>query len=136
MELNYPLDHIGIAVENLDEAISKHKEDFGLELDLREEVPSQKVEVAFLKLANTKLELLASTDPESTLSKFIAKRGPGLHHICYEVQDIRAELKRLKEMGHRLIDETPRPGAHQTEIAFLHPKSTLGVLLELCQYKR
>ena len=129
------LDHVGIAVENLDLAISDYQSKFGFKLDLREKVPSQKVELAFLKLDNTKLELLMPTSPDSTLRKFLDSRGPGLHHICYEVGDIVAELARLKELGLKLIDQVPRPGAHNTLIAFLHPKSTGGVLTELCQYK-
>lgn len=128
------LDHVGIAVENLEAAISRYKTLYGFELDLREKVPTQQVEVAFLKLANTKIELLAPTSPESTLAKFLKNKGPGLHHICYEVKDIKAELAKLKAKGVELIDQTPRPGAHKTLIAFLHPKSTSGVLTELCQY--
>ena len=129
------LDHVGIAVENLDLAIADYLSKFGFKLELREKVASQKVELAFLKLDNTKIELLTPTSPESTLRKFLDSRGPGLHHICYEVADIVAELKRLKDLGLKLIDETPRAGAHNTLIAFLHPKSTAGVLTELCQYK-
>ena len=129
------LDHVGIAVENLDLAIADYLSKFGFKLELREKVASQKVELAFLKLDNTKIELLTPTSPESTLRKFLDTRGPGLHHICYEVDDIVAELKRFKDLGLKLIDETPRAGAHNTLIAFLHPKSTAGVLTELCQYK-
>lgn len=131
-----PLDHIGIAVPNLDEAIAHYEKHFGFTLDLRETLPSQKVELAFLKLANTKIELLTPTDPSSTLQKFLTNKGPGLHHLCYEVKDIKAELKRLKDSGFTLIDESPRPGAHHTLIAFIHPKSVGGVLTELCQYQR
>ncbi|MBX7144391.1 MAG: methylmalonyl-CoA epimerase [Oligoflexia bacterium] len=131
--LPFPLDHIGIAVENLEASISYYRDTFGFALDIRELVPSQKVEVAFVSLANTKIELLAATDSDSTLAKFLRERGPGLHHICYRVPNIEVELARLKAAGIRLIDEKPRPGAHHTRIAFLHPKSTQGVLTELCQ---
>lgn len=133
--LPLPLDHIGIAVENLDQSIAFYRDTFGFALELREAVPTQKVEVAFLTLANTKIELLASSAPDSTLAKFLRERGPGLHHVCYQVKDIEQELARLKASGIRLIDEKPRPGAHHTLIAFLHPKSTQGVLTELCQKK-
>lgn len=129
------LDHIGIAVLNLDEGIKLYKAQFGLQLDLRETVESQQVEVAFLKLANTKLELLAPLSDKSTLSQFLQKRGPGLHHLCYRVNDIRAELARCEAQGMTLIDKQPRPGAHHTLIAFIHPKSCGGVLTELCQYQ-
>ena len=132
--MNYPLDHIGIATQNLDEAIANYRRDFGFELNTRESVPSQNVEVAFLSLPNTLIELLAPTSPNSSLRKFLDSRGPGLHHICYQVTDIQAELARLKGLGHRLIDEVPRPGAHKSQIAFLHPKTLGGVLVELCQH--
>ena len=132
----YPLDHIGIAVANLEEEIALQQKLFGFELDTREVVESQKVELVFLKLPNTKLELLTPTSPESPLQKFLEKRGPGIHHLCYEVPDIVAELATLKEKGVKLIDEVPRPGAHHTQIAFLHPKSTGGTLIELCQYPK
>jgi methylmalonyl-CoA/ethylmalonyl-CoA epimerase len=131
--MNYPLDHIGIATQNLDEAVANYHRDFGFELNLRETVPSQNVEVAFLSLPNTLIELLAPTSAQCNLQKFLDTHGPGLHHICYRVGDIRAELARLKGLGHRLIDETPRPGAHKSQIAFLHPKTMGGVLIELCQ---
>lgn len=131
----YPLDHIGIAVLNLNDSIKFHQDNFGLTLEMRENIESQKVEIAFLKLENTLLELLAPTDSSSTLSKFISERGPGLHHICYRVADIEAEMQRLALQGLRLIDTKPRPGAHNSLIAFLHPKSTEGVLIELCQHR-
>ena len=129
------LDHIGIAVQNLEESIQFYLKNFGLALDLREEVPSQQVEVAFLNLANTKIELLSPLSETSTLASFLAKRGPGMHHLCYETHDINAELARLRSLNFTLIDQTPRPGAHNTLIAFIHPKSCQGVLTELCQYR-
>jgi methylmalonyl-CoA/ethylmalonyl-CoA epimerase len=131
---NLKLDHIGIAVQNLDESIEYYLKNFGLTLDIREKVPSQQVEVAFLKLANTKIELLAPLAETSTLAIFLAKRGPGMHHLCYETPDINAELARLRGLNFTLIDQTARQGAHNTLIAFVHPKSCQGVLTELCQY--
>lgn len=127
------LDHIGYAVTNLDESIAFYRDTFGFELESREEIASQQVEVAFLTLRNTKIELLAPTAETSTLSKFLSKRGPGIHHVCYRVADIEKSLAELKAKGIELIDQVPRPGAHNTQIAFLHPKSTEGVLTELCQ---
>jgi len=128
------LDHIGIAVPNLDTSIAFYQRSFGLAVELREKVPSQKVELAFLALPGTRLELLMPTAPESAIGKFLQSHGPGMHHVCYRVRDIRAELHRLQSLGHKLIDETPRPGAHNTLIAFLHPKGCEGVLTELCEY--
>jgi methylmalonyl-CoA/ethylmalonyl-CoA epimerase len=130
---NFPVDHIGVAVENLDEAIAFYKRSFGCEVDLREVVEDQKVELAFLRTANTLIELLTPAPGNTTLTKFLKTRGPGLHHICYLVSDIRSELRRLEGLGMELIDKTPRPGAHKSLIAFIHPKSTLGVLTELCE---
>ncbi len=129
----YPIDHIGIATNNLEDDIKAYQDNFGCILDLTEEVPSQKVRLAFLKSENTLIELLTPTDSSSTLAKFLEKKGPGLHHICFRVPDIKAELQRFKELGHKLIDEVPRPGAHNSLIAFIHPKSTGGTLIELCQ---
>lgn len=131
--MNFPIDHIGIAVTSLEQSIESYKRNFGFSLDLRESVPTQKVEVAFLRLPNTLIELLMPTAEDSTLAKFLKTRGPGLHHICYLVPDIRAELKRLAGLGLQLIDKEPRPGAHNSLIAFIHPKSTDGVLTELCE---
>jgi len=129
----FPVDHIGIATRALEDDIKNYEQNFGCVLDLREEVPSQKVKLAFLKSDNTLIELLTPTDPSSALAKFLDTRGPGIHHICFRVPDIKAELARLKKLGHKLIDETPRPGAHGSLIAFIHPKSTGGALIELCQ---
>lgn len=131
--MHYLLDHVGIAVLDLEESLQFYSKTFGFVLELRETIATQKVEIAFLKLENTLLELLAPTASDSTLAKFLATRGAGLHHICYRVPDIRAELSRLKSSGMRVIDEEPRPGAHNSLIAFLHPKGTEGVLTELCE---
>ena len=132
--MKLPLDHIGIAVPNIDDAIKEYQSKFGFVVDSREKLSSQQVEVCFLALANTKIELLAPLSPNSKLQKFLDSRGPGLHHLCYQVSDIKAELARLKSEGLKLIDEVPRPGAHHTQIAFIHPGSCGGVLTELCQY--
>lgn len=131
-----PLDHVGIAVTNLNDALDEYGKRFGFTLESREVIATQRVEVAFIRLPNTLLELLAPTDDDSPLARFLAKRGPGLHHLCYRVDDLEAELARLKATGVELIDATPRLGAHGTRIAFLHPKSMGGVLVELCEHPR
>ena len=128
------ISHIGIAVKNLDEAIEVY-EKLGLQLEGIEEVPSQMVKVAFFPCGETRLELLMPTSPESPIAKFIENRGEGIQHIAMAVDNVTEELNKAQENGFRLIDAQPRPGAHNSEIAFLHPKSTLGVLIELCQEK-
>ena len=128
------ISHIGIAVKNLDEAIEVY-EKLGLQLEGIEEVPSQMVKVAFFPCGETRLELLMPTSPESPIAKFIENRGEGIQHIALAVDNVTEELNKAKENGFRLIDTQPRPGSHNSEIAFLHPKSTLGVLIELCQEK-
>ena len=129
------LDHVAYAVHNLDESIEFYKKHFGFEFDSRETVESQGTEVAFLKLENTKIELLAPANVESKVNKFLEKKGPGMHHVCYKVDDIRKEMARLESEGFQLLDKEPRPGAHNTLICFFHPKSTEGVLVELCEYQ-
>jgi methylmalonyl-CoA epimerase len=132
----WEVDHIGIAVSNLEEAIAVYTQSAHSEILLRETLPSQGVELAFLNTAGSKLELLAPLNTECTLARFINKRGPGLHHVCYRVRDISAELTRLAAAGYDLIDTTPRPGAGGTQIAFISPRSFLGVLTELCEYPK
>lgn len=128
------LDHIAVAVSNLEESLAFYKEKFGLEcLDI-EIVTEQGVRVAKLDLGNTHLELLEPLGPDTPVGKFLAQKGPGLHHICVGVDDIKCELASLKEAGARLIDESPRIGAGGAHIAFVHPKSTGGVLLELSEW--
>jgi len=127
------VDHIGIAVEGLDEARALWEGKLGLHAKGVEEVPSQKVRVCFLPIGDTKLELLEPTSPESAVAKHLAKRGPGLHHVAYEVADIRAALAEAKAQGLELIDAEPRPGAGNKLVAFLHPRSTGGVLTEFVQ---
>lgn len=130
------IDHIGIAVSNLQEALSFWQAALGIELHGVEEVAEQKVRTAFLPVGGTEIELLEATSPDSTIAKFIEKRGEGLHHIAIRVEDVEAALAELKAKGVQLIDEKPRDGAGGTRIAFVHPKSTHGVLLELCERKK
>lgn len=130
------IEHIGIAVENLDNAISFYEKIFGLKCYSIEEVPEQKVRTAFFKVGETKIELLESTDPEGPIGKFIEKRGEGIHHLAFAVKGIEDKLKFAESEGIRLIDSVPREGAEGLHIAFLHPKSTFGVLTELCEDKR
>lgn len=126
--------HIGIAVKSLDAAIPFYTEQLGLTLQGKEYVESEKVQVAFLSIGETRLELLEPTSPESPIAIFIEKRGEGIHHIALDVDDIDHRLAQLKENGVALIHETPKQGAHGAQIAFLHPKAAGGVLYELCQY--
>lgn len=128
-----PVDHIGIAVADLDGEIARYQRDFGAVCALRETVEAQGVTLAFVACGNTEIELLAPTREGTPLERFLRARGPGLHHICFRVSDIVAELARFKGLGHTLIDTLPRPGARGSLIAFLHPKTTGGVLIELCQ---
>lgn len=128
------IEHIGIAVNSLEEAIPFYEEMLGLSCYAVEEVADQKVKTAFFKVGETKIELLESTDPEGPIGKFIEKRGEGVHHIAYAATgDLQQGLNQLEEKGVRLIDKSPRKGAEGLNIAFLHPKSTKGVLTELCQ---
>jgi methylmalonyl-CoA/ethylmalonyl-CoA epimerase len=129
------LDHIGIAVEHIDEALPFWEGTLGLVLHGTEEVVEQKVRTAFLPVGDTEIELLESTDPEGPIGKFIATKGQGVQHLAFKVADIEAALADLKAAGVRLIDEKPRYGAGGARIAFLHPKATGGVLIELCERK-
>lgn len=128
------ISHIGIAVKDLDAGIAFY-EKLGLVLEGTEEVPSQMVKVAFFPVGDTRIELLAPTSDESPIAKFIEKRGEGIQHIAFAVENLPEALKATEADGIRLIDKEPRPGAHGAEIAFLHPKSTGGVLIEFCQEK-
>jgi len=129
------IEHIGIAVKNLDESIRFYEEVLGLQCYNIEEVTDQKVRTAFFQVGDTKIELLESTDAEGPISKYIEKKGEGIHHIAYAVENIEQKLKTAEEKGIRLIDKAPRKGAEGLDIAFLHPKSTQGVLTELCEDK-
>ncbi len=126
------LDHLGIAVESLADGI-RFYEALGLELEGVEEVAEQKVRVGFLPVGDARLELLEPTDETSPIATHIERRGPGLHHICLRVDDIRAAMAALAERGHRLLSDGPQTGAHGCLVCFVHPKSTGGVLLELSQ---
>ena len=128
------IDHIGIATNGIDDAARFYIESLGLQIEHVEDVASQKVRVAMLPLGESRVELLEPTSEDSPISKFLAKRGPGIHHIAVQVQDIRASMAELKEKGARLIDEQPRTGAGGCLVAFIHPSSVGGVLLELVEH--
>jgi len=127
------VDHIGIAVKSIDEALKFWEDALGIKCTGREEVEEQKVITAFLPLGGTEIELLEPTSPDSPISKFIENRGEGIHHLALRVEDIETALKELKDKGLRLIDEKPRCGAGVARIAFVHPKATGGILLEISQ---
>lgn len=129
------IEHIGIAVSNLEEAILFYEGVLGLKCYAIEEVPDQKVRTAFFKVGETKIELLESTDPEGPVGKFIEKKGEGVHHIAFAVDNIEEALAETQNKGVRLIDQTPRAGAEGLKIGFLHPKNTMGVLTEFCSTK-
>ena len=127
------VDHIGIAVKNLDEAIKFYEDVLGIKCVSQEVVEEQKVKVAFLPTGDTEIELLESTEEDGPIARHIERRGEGVQHIAYRVDDIEKAIAECKEKGIRMIDEKPRYGAGGAKIAFLHPKSTFGVLIELCQ---
>ena len=129
------IEHIGIAVKNLDESIKFYENVLGLQCYNIEEVTDQKVRTAFFQVGDTKIELLESTDPEGPIAKYVEKKGEGIHHVAYAVENIEDKLKQAEENGIRLIDKEPRKGADGLDIAFIHPKSTHGVLTELCEDK-
>ena len=126
------IEHIGIAVESLDDAIPFYEKVLGLECYAIEEVKDQKVKTAFFMVGQTKIELLESTDPEGPIGKFIEKKGEGIHHIAFAQPKVGQALTEAEENGVRLIDQNPRKGAEGLDIGFLHPKSTFGVLMEFC----
>ncbi|HXK58929.1 MAG TPA: methylmalonyl-CoA epimerase [Acidobacteriota bacterium] len=127
------LNHIGIAVRSISEQIPFYRDVLGLEYEAEETIALQNVRVAFFRIGSVRVELLEPTDPESALARFLEKRGEGLHHIAYTVEDLASRIEELKREGIRMIDAEPRPGAQQMKIAFLHPGSTHGVLTELCE---
>jgi methylmalonyl-CoA/ethylmalonyl-CoA epimerase len=127
------IEHVAIAVEDLDTALAHYKDTWGLEPTSRERVEDQGVEEAMLPLGESHLQLLAGTGPETTVGKFVARRGEGLHHIAYEVDDLEGTLAELKEKGVPLIDEAPRTGGRGHSVAFVHPKGNHGLLVELIQ---
>jgi len=128
------LDHIGIAVSNLNDALAFYRDALGLEIAAPEEVASQRVRTHFIPLGESALELLEATADDSPIARYVGKHGPGLHHITLRVEDISAALAQLRARGVRLIDDTPRPGAHGSLVAFIHPSSAHGVLVELTQH--
>lgn len=129
------IEHIGIAVKSLEESIAYYEGVLGFKCYAVEEVKEQKVKTAFFMVGQTKLELLESTDPEGPVGKFLEKKGEGVHHIAYATQNLEDALVQMEEKGVSLIDKKPRKGAEGLDIAFLHPKSTHGVLTELCEDK-
>jgi len=132
MELTH-IEHIGIAVKNLNEAIKFYEAILGLKCYAVEEVKDQKVKTAFFKIGQTKIELLETTDPKGPIGKFIEKKGEGIHHLAFAAENLDQSLTELKEKQVKLIDETPRKGAEGLNIAFINPKSTFGVLTEICE---
>jgi len=126
--------HVGIAVPSIDEAMHFYGDKLGLSLSDSLELPERQLKVGFVKAANVLIELLEPTAPDTTVARFLDRRGPGLHHLCFGTPDIRAHLRDLKDKGVALIDEVPRPGAHG-DVAFLEPASAIGVLVELLQPK-
>jgi len=127
------INHIGVAVSSIEEALPFYRDSLGMTFSGTEEVPSQLVKVAFLSVGESKIELLEPTSPESPVAKFLEKNGPGVHHLAYGVEDIEAAIAKLVSKGTRMIDSVPRNGAHGARIAFIHPKSSGGVLTELCE---
>lgn len=131
--MDYKVEHIGIAVKDLNASISLYEQLLGSPCYKTESVPSEKVDTAFFLQDNTKIELVASADPAGVIAKFIEKKGEGLHHIAFEVPDIVAEMDRLKNAGFTLLNEQPKKGADHKLVCFIHPKNCNGVLIELCQ---
>jgi len=127
------INHIGIAVKNLENAIPFYRDQLGMAFEGTEEVSEQRVRVAFLRVGESRIELLEPTSTDSPVAKFLEKNGEGIHHLAYEVADIEQSLKELEAQGVRLVDKEPRNGAHGSRIAFLHPKASGGVLTEICQ---
>lgn len=130
------IDHIGVAVADLEKAISTYETVLNRKCDKREVVESQKVETAFFQTGESKVELLGATEEGSVINKYVNKKGEGLHHVAFEVDDIYAEMKRLQDEGFKLLTEEPGEGADNKLVAFLHPKNSNGVLVELCQSKK
>jgi len=129
------IDHIGVAVKNIEDSLHIFKDILGMEYSGEEVVNEQDVKVAFFPVGESEIELLESTSPEGTIAKYIEKKGEGIHHIAFEVEDLDAILEDLQKKGVRLIDREPRYGAGGARIAFLHPKSTNGILVELCEHR-
>ena len=127
------IDHIAVAVNDLEKAAKFYQDVLGLSLSRVEVVTAQKTKVGFFKIGELKIELVQPSEPNSPLVKFLETRGQGIHHICFEVDDVEAGVKALLRKGVTMVDQKPRPGAHNTKVAFVHPKSSSGVLIELCE---
>jgi len=127
------INHIAIAVQNLEETAKFYQTILGLNLSGTEVVAAQKTKVGFFKIGESNIELVQPSEPDSPIAKFLETKGPGIHHICFEVDVVEAEVNALIKKGAVMIDQKPRPGAHNTKVAFIHPKSSRGVLIELCE---
>jgi methylmalonyl-CoA epimerase len=127
------INHIAVAVNNVEEAAKFYEQVLGLKLTGVEVVTAQKTKVGFFKIGESNIELVQPAEPDSPLVKFLETKGQGIHHICFEVEDVEAEVKAYLEKGATMVDQKPRPGAHHTKVAFIHPKSSSGVLIELCE---
>ena len=130
------MDHVAIAVKDLEEAAKFYQEVMGLTLTGVEVVTAQKTKVGFFRIGDVNIELVQPSEPDSPLVKFLETKGQGIHHVCFEVDDIDAEVKAFVEKGSTMVDQKPRPGAHGTRVAFVHPKSSSGVLIELNEFPR
>jgi len=130
------MDHVAIAVNNLEEAAKFYQNVLGLTLTGVEVVTAQKTKVGFLKIGDVNIELVQPAEPDSPLVKFLESKGQGIHHLCFEVDDVEAEVKKYLEKGATMVDQKPRPGAHNTKVAFVHPKSSGGVLIELNEFPK
>jgi methylmalonyl-CoA/ethylmalonyl-CoA epimerase len=130
------IDHIGIAVKNIEDAVKTYEKILNTACCKREVVETEKVETAFFQTGESKVELLGGTAPDSVINTYIEKRGEGIHHVAFEVDDIEAEMARLKREGFTLLNDSPKQGADNKLVAFLHPKENHGVLVELCQSKK
>ncbi|MBV8486999.1 MAG: methylmalonyl-CoA epimerase [Planctomycetaceae bacterium] len=133
MKSVHAINHIGIAVRSIEAQRPFYEGTLGAVYEGIEEVPDQKVRVGFFRVGDVRLELLEPSEPSSTIASFLEKKGEGLHHVAYTVDDLVSRIAELKQSGVRMLDETPRPGAHHTRIAFLHPKSSNSILTELCE---
>lgn len=130
------LDHIAIAVPDLEAAIKRFAEDFGITYEGTEPVPAAKTTTAFFPISGTKIELIHPLNGEGPVQKYLEKRGGGLHHLCFRTDDVEGDMKRLTEKGYRFLSDAPTPGAHGTRVAFIHPKSAGGVLIELAEHPK
>ncbi|MFZ5478289.1 MAG: methylmalonyl-CoA epimerase [Myxococcota bacterium] len=128
------LDHIAVAVPDLDAAIRRFAEDLGVPFDGREDVPTEQTSTAFFPIRGTRIELVHPMEGQGPIQKFLEKRGPGLHHLCFETDDLDGDVRRLREKGYVFLSDLPRPGAHGTRVIFIHPKSCDGVLIELAEH--